>query len=51
MKNYKAEVKGLELYTNADNKKEARQFFKEIAKEQGLQLPASFKITEVECNN
>ena len=48
MKSFKAEVKGLELYTNADNKIEARSFLKEIAKEQGIQLPATFKISEVE---
>ena len=48
MKHYKADVKGLELYTIANNKKEAREDLKEIAKEQDIQLPATFRIIEVE---
>ena len=48
LKSYKAEVKGLELYTNSENKTQARKDLKEIAREQEIKLPASFKITEVE---
>lgn len=48
LKSYKADVKGLELYTNAENKTEARQFLKELAKKDGIKLPPNFVITEVE---
>ena len=50
LKSYKADVKELELYTNSENKTEARKDLKEIAKEQDIKLPASFKISEVEID-